>query len=189
MSEQRDGDGGTQINQRISWPIRLNSKQRRCEFLIFELWDEEINVRKIIAVEGTSYKFLQAFFSQLHKLRLQLGWSSLDLFQTYFVRRTQAYYWLLLPQVSNQLSRSPKRLVTSTSRSTKQAGFIVALPQIHARSSSGVKQTPGHLESALTSLNLCHFRTVRCLWGRLRKVMRVIIIARLLIQEDMSLQT
>lgn len=32
------------------------------EFLIFELWDEEINVRKIIAVEGTSYKFLQAFF-------------------------------------------------------------------------------------------------------------------------------
>ena len=60
----------------------IDSKQWRCEFLIFELWDEEINVRKIIVVEGTSYKFLQAFFSQLHKLRLQLGWSSLDLFQT-----------------------------------------------------------------------------------------------------------
>ena len=32
------------------------------EFLIFELWDDEINVKKIIAVEDTSYKFLQAFF-------------------------------------------------------------------------------------------------------------------------------
>ena len=42
------------------------------EFLIFELWDDEINVKKIIAVEDTSYKFLQAFFLQLQKLRLQL---------------------------------------------------------------------------------------------------------------------
>ena len=166
-----------------------NLQQWVYEFPIFELWDEEINVKKIIAVEGTNYKFLQAFFLPLEKLRLQLRWSSLDLFQTWCVRRTQGSYWLVLPQVSNQLNRSPKRLVTSTSRSTKQVGFIVALPQIHVRSSSGVKQTPGHLENALTSLNLCHFRTVRCLWGRLRKVMRVIIIARLLIQEDMSLQT
>ena len=42
------------------------------QFLIFELWDDEINVKKIIAVEDTSYKFLQAFFLQLQKLRLQL---------------------------------------------------------------------------------------------------------------------
>jgi len=47
----------------------------RLEIHIFELQNEEINVKKILAVINATYavakrrKFFQAFFSQLHKLR------------------------------------------------------------------------------------------------------------------------
>ena len=85
--------GSWSLNWFVIYPGKMKMKLWIYESHIFELRNEEINVKKILAVVNEDRTgiaevrirvpaswFFQAFFSQLHKLRWQLRGSSLHLF-------------------------------------------------------------------------------------------------------------
>ena len=98
-------------------------------------------------------------------------------------------YLSYIAQDSSRSDQSSRGIVPSTLLSINQDGSIVKLFPIQEQNCFGQNLFIGPMGTTFLIWNLCLFLTDRCLWGRLRKVMKGISTAQLSILEGLRYRT